>query len=184
MHYYSKIVMGSWLRRIIGKKQKGMNNIDIACLSKKIKPMFDIYAEYPVCLDNKTKKIIGLSSSATDCKEGCCSVWKEWFDKNTEYKVYAKSKVPTKKEIKSYKMKNDKDEEENRLTSLYYFDIGVVDEGRLKYAFEVEYKHPLNAKKIKFIEKHNIKTFEISAEWVMSRMLGILPKEIKMNRQF
>lgn len=184
MHYYSKIVTASWLRRIIGKKQKGMNNIDLECLEKKIKPMFDIYVEYPVCLDNKTKKIVGIKCDddgySSNNSDGSCQIWKEWFEQNSEYSVKAKSKVPTKSELKSYTMSGD----ENRLTLLYFFDIGIVDEGRLKYAFEMEYKHPIDAKKIKFVEKHKINTFEVSAEWTMSRMLGILPKEIELKRKF
>lgn len=179
MHYYSKIVVSSWLRKMVGKNCKGMNNLNIETVDKKFSPMFDVYTEYPVCFDQKTRKIVGLCRTSDTKLNGACCIWEDWFEENPEFKVKAKSKIPTSYEIKQ-NMKN-------RLTILYLFDIGVIDNGKLKYAFEIEYKHPIDDKKAKFIEKHQITTYEISAEWIMNLTRDSkypIPYDVECKRKF
>lgn len=156
LHKYAKVVVSSWLRKRIriGENFKGLSNItlDIDYTElKKQKPMHGVYMEYPVCEDTKTKKKVGIDI-----------LWDDWLkDNKMESKVKSKNRIPT-----SYELK----EMESELKVLGLFDIGLVDDGKLKYVFEIEHKHPSTAKKIKFIKDNVIKGYEISAQKVMEQV--------------
>jgi hypothetical protein len=156
LHYYSKIVMASWLRKMAGARKnfKGLNNINFKCESKAPGPMFGVYTEYPVCLDKNTKQIVGLDTT-----------WDNYCKTNS-WKAKAKHGIPSK-----YELKNASD----RFIILHIFDVIVMDGDKLAYIFEIKHTHAMDTKKIKFIQKHQIPTFEVSAQWVLERVTGKIP---------
>ncbi len=159
LHYYAKIVMSSWLRKMAGIKDfKGLNNINFTCATKSPGPMYGVYTEYPVCLEKNTKKIIGLEMT-----------WDEYCKIN-DWKAKAKHGIPSKYELKpAY----------DRFTILHIFDVVVMDGTKLAYIFEIKHTHAMDAKKIKFIEKYQIPTFEVSAQWVLECITGKIPWDLQ-----
>jgi hypothetical protein len=52
----------------------------------------------------------------------------------------------------------------------WFFDIGVVDSsGRLATVFEIKHTHPITEKKVEWMERHGIRWFEVSADWILNR---------------
>jgi hypothetical protein len=159
LHYYAKIVMASWLRKMTGVKNfKGLNNINFTCTTKSAGPMFGVYTEYPVCLEKTTKKIIGLDITWGD------------YAKATQWKAKSKHGIPSK-----YELKNAAD----KFIILHIFDVVVMDGSKLAYIFEIKHTHAIDSKKIKFIEKHQIPTFEVAAQWVLERITGKIPWDLQ-----
>lgn len=159
MHYYAKISACSWLRKMTGKKFKGLNNIGFKCNNPGKAPMFGVYAEYPVCLDAKDKKVIvGYN--------------KTWWDycNETGFKVKSKHGIPT-----NYELKQAND----RFIILHIFDIAVLDDNRLSYIFEIKHTHAIDNKKIRFVEKYGIPTYEIDATWVLGKPKGKIPWDLE-----
>ena len=168
LHKYSKVVVCAWLRKKIKigtTKFKGLNNIPLELVSPKNAPMFNVYPEYPVCKskDKSNTNIVGLDI-----------MWKDWLTQNNlDSKVQSKSRIPT-----IYDLKNMTD----RLEVLTIFDIGVVDDNKLKYIFEIEHTHACTPKKIKFINEHNLIGYELSAQKVMEQVK--LPYCIEVNKEW
>lgn len=153
LHKYAKIVVAAWLRKKIrlGSTFQGLNNIPIAINTPIGTPMYNVYTEYPVCLDKNDNSIVGLQCS-----------WTDWLDKNN-VQVHGKHNVPTFKELKDEHLKD-------KLKILYVFDIGIVDDGKLKYIFEIEHTSPCTDDKIKFINDNKIIAYELSAQKIMEQV--------------
>jgi hypothetical protein len=164
MHYYAKITLAAWLRKMIGKNFKGLNNIQLNCtnsLGKCSSPMFGVYTEYPICLANCGKgqrKLVGFDT-----------MWDSVESKEL-IKAKAKHGIPSKYELKN----NDK-----LSTILHIFDIAVVSDDKIVAVFEIKYTHAMDNKKIRFVEKSQIPTYEIDAEWVLKRPRGKIPFELE-----
>lgn len=162
LHKYAKIVVASWLRRKIriGTKFKGLNNIPLELELPKKSPMFGVYTEFPVCKTLDDGKLIGLHIK-----------WEEWLNDNGLLsKIKSKTKIPTIYELKDLS---------DKLKIMSIFDIGIVDKGELKYIFEIEHTHACTPRKIKFINKHKIIGYELSAQKVMEQVK--LPYAIDIN---
>lgn len=76
---------------------------------------------------------------------------------NNEYKGHTISwngKIPT-----YYQLKKDK------IKPLFMFDVAVIncDTGQVEVVFEIKYKSPMTAKKIKFLNEQGIEYYEIPA---------------------
>lgn len=157
MHKYAKVVLSTWLRKKIriGDTYKGLANIPTP--SKGSAPMYNTYSEYPVCKD-KNNKIIGLKP--LNPKNG--HSWSEWL-KNNGKKVSQKHNIPTSFELKQW---------ESELTPLHIFDIAILDPDTMMVhsVYEIQHQHPVTEHKKKFLEDHNIKCYEISAEWIMNKV--------------
>jgi hypothetical protein len=78
-----------------------------------------------------------------------------------EYKGHTISwdnKIPT-----YYQLKQDNIKPE------FMFDIAVINNsGNIESVFEIEFKSPMTQKKIKFLNDHNIKYYEVSALDIMT----------------
>ena len=167
LHKYAKTVMSSWLRKITGKKFKGLNNIGITIKHKHKAPMFGVFTEYPVCVDKQTNKIIGIEQS-----------WESWI---TEQKLSVKAKhgIPTRWELKDWKEK---------CTISHIFDIVILDKLEtydnltIAYIFEICNKHPIEESKIEFVKKYKIPCYEIEAQWIMEKCK--LPANLETLRSF
>ena len=170
LHKYSKIVMCAWLRKKIKigtTKFKGLNNIPLDLKSPKKGPMFNVYPEYPVCKNKgpnvEDTSVIGLNV-----------MWDEWLtNNNLNDKVKSKSRIPTVYELKDLS---------DIVEVITIFDIGVVDDGKLKYIFEIEHTHACTPRKIKFINEHELIGYEISAQKVIEQVK--LPYCIDINREW
>jgi hypothetical protein len=184
LHKYAKIVVCSWLRTKIriGEKFKGLDNIKLSLKLPKQSPMYSVYSEYPVCkslikpennnvnnidnienIDNNISTIIGLDV-----------MWDVWLtNNNLNDKVKSKTRIPT-----IYELKDIAD----KLEIITVFDIGIVDESKLKYVFEIEHTHASTARKIKFIEDNNLIGYELSAQKVMEQVK--LPFNIPINKEW
>jgi hypothetical protein len=156
LHKYSKVVVCAWLRKKIkiGEKFKGLSNIPLRLASPKQSPMYNVYQEYPVCkslIEDEKSKIVGIDV-----------LWEDWVRDN-DLKKYVKSRfsIPTVYELKELK---------DKIELITVFDIGVIDNGTLKYIFELEHTHPCTAKKIKFINDHKLIGYELSAQKVMEQV--------------
>ena len=162
LHKYSKQVLCKWLRKrmYVGDKFKGMKNIPLELTFPKTKPMMDVYEEYPVCYDKETKQLVGLRCVEEGNRGVDCCIWKEWFDTNPKFKTKSKSFIPSYYELQKWK---------DRLVINFIFDVGVVDDGELKYIFEVMHTNPINNAKENFLKKYKIKTYELSAKWIMDQ---------------
>ena len=159
LHYHAKNSLASWLRKMQGKKWKGLNNIIIKCLGVSKSPMFGVYTEFPVCKDKNTKKIIGLDIS-----------WFDFFAGNPTMKPKMKHGIPQKYELKEW---------EDQLVILHIFDVAVVDNGRLSYIFEIKHTHAMDNRKIRFVKKNKIPTYEVAAQWVIERIRGKIPWDLE-----
>jgi hypothetical protein len=140
------------------KNFKGLHNINFKCSTPAVTPMFGVYTEYPVCLDKKSKKIIGLDVT-----------WDN-YSKNSSFKPKAKHGIPSKYEIKKCP---------ELLTVLHIFDVAVLDGEKLAYIFEIKHTHAVDAKKIKFSEKHKIPMYEVAAQWVLEKVIGKIPWDLQ-----
>lgn len=175
LHKYAKVVVCSWLRKKIriGEKFKGLNNISLSLKLPKESPMYGVYPEYPVC--KSLLKADGCEASInTNQIVGLDIMWDKWLkDNGLDAKVKSRTRIPTLYELKDMTQ---------HLEVITIFDIGLVDEGKLKYIFEIEHTHACTAKKIKFIEENNLIGYELSAQKVMEQVK--LPFTIAINRQF
>lgn len=54
------------------------------------------------------------------------------------------------------------------------FDIVVCDSDRVRYAFEINHKHPCSTRKIKllkeFSQKYGLEVYEIDASWILNQV--------------
>ena len=163
LHFHAKTDFASWLRKMKGKNFKGLNNITFKCKDKGSSPMFNVYTEFPVCKDKATKKIIGSDIS-----------WSDYFAKSNK-KAKQKHGIPAKWELKEW---------ENDLIILHIFDIAVIDENKISHIFEIKHTHAVDNKKIKFVEKHQIPMWEISAQWVIEKVKGKIPWDLEYLQCF
>jgi len=124
-------------------------------------------------LNGRTKNFKGLNNINFKCKTtkkliGLDETWDQ-FATRTTFKAKSKNGIPTK-----YELKNN-----NSLTTLYIFDIVVLDGSKLAYVFEIKHTHAVDDKKIKFVEKYSIPTYEVSAQWVLERIIGKIPFDLQ-----
>ena len=175
MHKYAKIVLAGWLRKKISKNWKALTNIDLPMdeLSKS-KPYSSVFVEYPVCLDKTNNKMVGLKYAGNfdpaKTLVSVCSVWQQEFQR-ANIKPTLKSYIPTFKDL-----------EQLNLKPLQIFDLAVVSNHKIVAAFEIKHKNAMNAKKISFIKKHGIPTYEISAQWIMERVR--IPQKLECIQSF
>ena len=170
LHKYAKVVVCSWLRKKIriGEKFKGLNNIPLNLKLPKSSPMYSVYPEYPVCKSLLTAKDEGPIIVGLDV------MWDKWLtDNGLDDKIKSKSRIPTIYELK---------ELTDKLETVTVFDIGIVDEGKLKYVFEIEHTHACTTRKIKFITENKIIGYELPAQKVMEQVK--LPYTVPINRQW
>jgi len=169
LHKYAKVVVCSWLRKKIriGSNFKGLNNVELSLESKKEGPMFNVYPEYPVC-KCKTSTLEKVAIVGLDV------MWDKWLkDNGIDDKVKSRTRIPT-----IYELKDMSD----KLEIITVFDIGVIDESKLKYVFEIEHTHACELKKIKFIEDNGLFGYELSAQKVMEQVK--LPFMLPINRSW
>ena len=161
LHKYAKTVMASWLRKLTGRNFRGLNNIGITLKNKPTGPMFGVYTEYPVCQDTQSKSLIGIDES-----------WEHWLSNNN---VTAKAKhgIPTRWELKEWK---------DKCKMIHIFDIVVLDNTQIAYAFEICHKHPIEDPKIEFVKQHEIPCYEVAAQWIMEKCK--LPANLETLRNF
>lgn len=166
LHRYSKIVLSSWYRKYIrvGKTFKGMNGINLNidwdyCKNSTPKGTFGVFQEWPVCMDKKSKKTIGLTLES----------WKEWLTENS-FKVVSKTNLPNLKELKDLFKK---------LKVLHLFDVAIVDNTGLKCVLEVCHKNPCDDSKIEWLKLNNIPGYEFDANWIMSLVQSPFNLDIK-----
>lgn len=155
LHKYAKVVVCSWLRKKIrlGKNFKGLNNLDICLIDDAKSPMFNVFDEYPVCMcsDIDDNVIIGVDV-----------LWDVWLQENNLLdKIKSRNKIPTKFEL---------DQLKDKLKCITIFDIGIIDQGKLKYVIEIKHTHPCTPKKIKFIKEHNLIGYELDAQKIMEQV--------------
>lgn len=158
MHKYAKTVLAGWLRTKISKGWKSLNNIELPDDLPKNKPCFSVYLEYPVCMDPKTKELVGLSCEKNSSKSTGCNVWKTEFDKRN-IKPIKKNYIPIYKDIEKLGLK-----------FLQVFDVAVVSDEKIVAIFEIKHKHAMTKSKINFVKKHSIPTYEVCATWIMERV--------------
>jgi hypothetical protein len=172
LHKHAKKVFAGWLHKYfrIGQNFKGMNGIDLNINWEWCRRHNAILIEYPVCVDRKTKKLIGLMPENNSEIKGI-----EWSDWLKSQSLSINASVPNHYDLKKWK-------EEKRLKILYIFDIAVIDNSGLKYVFEVCHKSPSSDKKIKWLNDHKIKGYEISAGWIMNQVKS--PYTIEILKKF
>lgn len=179
-HRAAKSALASWLRgrSRVGANFKGLQPV-LDCVPLSLdKPMFGVYEEYPVCTAaNGT--LVGLDlvpHAAPEHRVGeggnvVCADTTGWHCWAASYgKIASKQhQIPTQKDIKKWNLECGL--QDHRLRSLYFFDIGVVNpEGRLSTVFEIKHTHPTTDDKIAWLEQHNVRWFEVSADWILSRV--------------
>lgn len=162
-HRFAKQTVASWLRQRsrVGANFKGLQPVLEFIPLSTDKPMHGVYEEYPVCV-TKGGVEVGFQSN-----EDGITQWHEWAA--THGKIACKGHgIPTKKDIRKW---NDerKRSDPTRLASALYFDIGVVSKGRLTAVFEIKHTHPSTEEKLAWLDAHEVRWFEISADWVLAR---------------
>jgi len=159
-HRFSKQAFASWVRgrSRVGINFKGLQPVLPYIPISSNKPMYGVYEEYPVCVD-ETGELVGLESNS------CLTGWHDWTKQHG--KIASKGhQIPSSKDIKKWNASHHP-----RLKMKWFFDIGVVDEnGRLSCVFEIKHTHASTDQKIAWLEENNVKWFEVSADWILNRV--------------
>lgn len=165
MHLFAKQTVASWLRGgvRVGQNFKGLQPIGqfLPALPQTAQPMMGVYEEFPIALVKGTdQQHIGLSIG---CEEKCehRHGW-DCYAAKTERKFHKMHGVPTAKEVNECK----------EIACKHIFDVAVISGADAKIVFVVEicHKNPIDAAKVAFLNNHNIRWFELSAEWVMNQV--------------
>lgn len=147
MHRYAKTVVAAWLRKKNRSKSKKMMT-NVPCSFKGCSPFYNIYVEYPICQDSDGN-IIGLSGKSND-------IWGDYFE--NVLKKPRLGRMPSYKELTN-----------NGLKVLQVFDVVSISDNKLQCIFEIQYKHPIDKNKIKFIKEHKVECYELSATQILDR---------------
>jgi hypothetical protein len=166
MHRYAKEVVAKWLRV---KIKKGWNSIQNIKLPEDLSDL-KVFEEYPICL--KGKEVVGVKNpnEKTTKNPFICDIWKNEFE-TLKKRPIKKSCVPISKDIKTAGLK-----------MIHVFDVAVTDHKKLVAVIEIMHKHKMTQKKINFVKKHGIPTYEVSAQWVMEQCT--IPAKVEVLQEF
>jgi hypothetical protein len=154
MHLYAKQVLASWLRNRVhvGANFKGLQPIcNFVPYQNQTAPMMGVYEEFPVC-----------TTRDLQCNAKYPTIWHELSD-TSNFAVKKKHGIPSVKELSDGGYKPS-----------FIFDVAVFERknelSRLNCVFEICHTHPMDEAKIQYLKTHDIKWFELSAEWIMNQV--------------
>jgi len=156
MHKYAKSTLGSWLRRKVSGKLTYIltEGVDISANSiRKDGPCFGVFYEYPIC--TSSVGIIGLKNTING---GSSFIWADYINSLNKGNKVSANFIPKYKHVPK------------GLKILYIFDVVYVENGKIKYIFEICHKSPMSDAKKKFITDNKIKCYEISAVGILEHV--------------
>ena len=163
MHKYAKSTLATWLRKKRCGAKWCLQNIDCGTNIANTSPNYGVFLEYPIAKNKSSGKIEGLNPKIDDNGK---LIWSDNFNSD---KIIRKDCVPIYKELV-----------DNNYIVLCVFDIIMVDTNNIRFAFEINHKHPIDDKKEKSIKDWGIKCYEISAISVLDNTR--IPKDLEYEK--
>jgi len=152
-HKFAKTVLVSWLREIAGAKSA--DAVKLEPLSWRVNrggPHFGVWEEYPFAIDSENRLW------------GDSLVWDEtgdWGDapggSHPDFKWTLRP--PTYDELIAMK-----------LLPVCIFDVAIQHKGSIIYGIEVVHRNPVSAEKVAYFKRIHAEVYEISADWILSRV--------------